>query len=151
MKKITLLVLSLLLALLLFGCENQTDNPSETESPETTGEKLVETTAPDITDDNSAETTGKFESETPKAETETKPSETEPPIVKPIEPKPGFLPFSSEPKNFLFCSGAGGWSTGLKLNADGTFSGEYHDSNMGETGDGYPNGTMYECTFSGKF
>ena len=49
-----------------------------------------------------------------------------------------------------FCSGAGGWSTELQILADGSFSGTYHDSEMGETGDGYPDGTMYGCFFSGQ-
>ena len=53
--------------------------------------------------------------------------------------------------NMEFTSGAGGWSTEIKLNKDGSFKGTYHDSEMGDTGDGYPNGSMYYCTFSGKF
>ena len=52
---------------------------------------------------------------------------------------------------FGFSSGAGAWGTFLDLNDDGTFSGEFHDSNMGETGEGYPYGTVYVCDFSGKF
>lgn len=52
---------------------------------------------------------------------------------------------------FYFSAGAGGWETDLTINPDGTFEGYYSDSNMGETGDDYPNGTRYECTFSGKF
>ncbi len=53
--------------------------------------------------------------------------------------------------NFEFSSGAGAWSTELKIEADGSFSGSYHDSDMGTTGDGYPNGTVYLCDFTGKF
>lgn len=52
--------------------------------------------------------------------------------------------------DWTFSSGVGGWSTDLQMQADGTFSGEYHDSEMGETGDGYPNGTIYFCAFHGK-
>lgn len=52
---------------------------------------------------------------------------------------------------FLFSSGAGAWGTELYLHDDGTFEGEYHDSDMGDTGEGYPNGTVYLCHFSGKF
>ncbi len=61
------------------------------------------------------------------------------------------LPLPSDGYEFTFSSGAGGWSTVLYLNSDGTFSGEYHDSEMGSTGPEYPNGTMYICTFSGYF
>ena len=52
---------------------------------------------------------------------------------------------------FEFSSGAGGWATELYVNPDGTFSGNYHDSEMGATGPGYENGTIYECSFTGKF
>lgn len=55
------------------------------------------------------------------------------------------------PMDLLFASGAGAWGTTLTLNPDGTFEGQYHDSNMGENGDGYPNGTVYYCNFSGRF
>lgn len=53
--------------------------------------------------------------------------------------------------DFEYSSGAGGWKTELKVNADGSFSGSYFDSEMGETGDDYPNGVMYSCDFEGKF
>ena len=33
---------------------------------------------------------------------------------------------------WTFSSGAGGWSTDMRILPDGTFSGEYHDSEMGE-------------------
>ena len=50
-----------------------------------------------------------------------------------------------------FSSGIGAWSTELSLKKNGKFSGYYHDSNLGETGDGYPDGTVYYCKFSGRF
>lgn len=53
--------------------------------------------------------------------------------------------------DFIFASGAGAWSTSLHIDTDGSFSGEYHDSDMGDFGDGYPNGTMYLCVFYGQF
>lgn len=52
---------------------------------------------------------------------------------------------------FIFCSGAGGWETSMTINEDGTFSGSFHDSDMGDTGEGYPNGIVYFCEFSGQF
>lgn len=55
------------------------------------------------------------------------------------------------PMSFYFSSGAGGWGTELYLNEDGTFDGYFHDSEMGEIGEDYPNGTVYTCEFSGKF
>ena len=55
------------------------------------------------------------------------------------------------PIDLEFASGVGAWSTDLTLEQDGSFSGVYHDSDMGDSGDDYPDGTMYLCNFSGKF
>jgi hypothetical protein len=52
---------------------------------------------------------------------------------------------------FYFSSGAGAWSTAVEIMKDGTFNGYFYDRNMGEKGTDYPNGTMYECSFKGKF
>ena len=52
---------------------------------------------------------------------------------------------------FYFSSGAGAWYTAMDIHADGTFDGHYQDADMGDTGEGYPNGTLYYCDFSGKF
>lgn len=54
-------------------------------------------------------------------------------------------------REFYFSSGVGGWATTFTVNADGSFQGEYHDSEMGATGEGYPNGMMYQCLFKGQF
>ena len=56
----------------------------------------------------------------------------------------------SLPIDLEFSSGAGAWGTGLTLAADGSFSGEYHDSDMGDSGDDYPDGTVYLCNFPGS-
>lgn len=61
------------------------------------------------------------------------------------------LPIGEEGMKLYFSSGAGGWGTELTLYADGSFSGEYHDSDMGAVGDDYPNGTLYRSSFSGSF
>lgn len=59
--------------------------------------------------------------------------------------------FAIMPDFFYFSSGAGGWSTDITISEDGSFDGSYYDSDMGDTGEGYPNGTMYVCDFTGKF
>ena len=59
--------------------------------------------------------------------------------------------FENMPSNFEFASGAGAWSTELTLNGDGSFTGYYHDSDMGDSNDAYPDGTVYICNFTGKF
>lgn len=67
-------------------------------------------------------------------------------LTTPDKPTLSFLPLK-----FTFSSGAGGWQTTLTLNPDGTFTGEYGDSEMGARDTDYPNGTQYICEFSGKF
>ena len=52
---------------------------------------------------------------------------------------------------FSFSSGAGAWSTSLFINSDGSFEGLYNDSDMGDSGEGYPGGTRYSCSFKGRF
>ena len=52
---------------------------------------------------------------------------------------------------FGFYSGVGAWETTLKVAPDGSFKGQFNDANMGEDGEGYKNGTIYECAFTGKF
>ena len=51
---------------------------------------------------------------------------------------------------FRFSSGAGGWATMLVIHADGSFSGEYSDGNLGMEGEGY-HATMSQCEFNGRF
>lgn len=57
----------------------------------------------------------------------------------------------SQPVTLYFSSGAGAWATELNLGTDGTFEGNYHDSEMGSFAPEYPNGTVYYCNFSGQF
>ena len=52
---------------------------------------------------------------------------------------------------FGFMSGVGAWETTMTVKPDGSFSGEFHDMNMGESGEGYENGTVYDCEFKGRF
>ena len=52
---------------------------------------------------------------------------------------------------FSFSSGVGAWETMLGIMPDGTFSGTFHDADMGDNGAGYPNGTIHSSTFTGKF
>jgi hypothetical protein len=53
--------------------------------------------------------------------------------------------------SFEFCSGAGAWATDFTIADDGSFSGLYHDSDMGDIGEGYEHGTLYYSAFSGHF
>ncbi len=53
---------------------------------------------------------------------------------------------------FEFSSGAGAWSTDFFIYPDGSFYGQYNDSDMGDIGEGYEEcGTRYVAVFSGHF
>ncbi|GHU80973.1 hypothetical protein FACS1894191_7310 [Clostridia bacterium] len=54
------------------------------------------------------------------------------------------------PERFMFVGGIGAWGTGVSIKSDGTFSGDFHDANMGSAGEGYL-GVVHECRFSGRF
>ncbi len=58
--------------------------------------------------------------------------------------------FSQIPSRYVFASGAGAWGTELTVYPDGSFEGEYSDSDMGSSGDGY-DATHYSSVFTGRF
>lgn len=53
-------------------------------------------------------------------------------------------------RDFWFTSGAGGWRTVMTVNEDGTFSGKFSDSDMGDVGADYPKGSMKISEFTGR-
>lgn len=60
--------------------------------------------------------------------------------------------FGTLPRTYMFCSGAGGWSTELTLEPDGCFTGLFLDADMGVSDpEKFPGGTRYICRFHGKF
>lgn len=59
--------------------------------------------------------------------------------------------FSQMPDTFYFMSGVGGWRTELYLQADGSFTGRFEDSEAAWDPVLYPRGTSYICEFSGSF
>ena len=54
------------------------------------------------------------------------------------------------PMNMIFSSGAGGWRTQITLKDDGTFVGDYYDSELGSSGPDFEY-TVYICEFYGKY
>ena len=54
-------------------------------------------------------------------------------------------------RSYSFSRGAGGWGDDFEIEEDGSFHGYFHDSEMGETGDDYPNGCFYYCEYEGHF
>ena len=113
------------------------------------GEIKKNTSAAESTEAEKAET--KEEKETEEA-AETAPSETVSSEASSSEEGETHALFESmDGIIFGFMSGVGAWETTLEVAADGTFTGQFYDSNMGEDGEGYPNGTLYECSFTGSF
>ena len=87
-------------------------------------------------------------------ETENTEQESETEIVSSTETEQqehGFSFADVADREFFFSSGAGGWCTVLYIDEDGSFEGNFRDSDMGSTGEGYPNGTLYYCDFKGRF
>lgn len=71
------------------------------------------------------------------------------------EPSPTYfdnseLSFLDLPHSFVFHSGEGWFQTELHIYPDGSFTGFYFNSKA-ETGPDYPTGTLYTCTFMGRF
>ena len=60
------------------------------------------------------------------------------------------LPFDGK-INLLYASGAGAWGDYITLSADGSYTRNFHDVNMGEIGEANPNGTVYFDNETGKF
>ena len=120
--KFSCLLLSLIMALVFTAC--QTGDVVETGRPSSVGHEEVSSTPEKPT-----------ASEESKEESEIIVSDDK--IAYPLE--------------MYYSSGVGAWYTKLVLHADGSFEGDYHDSDMGEIGEGYPGGTVYYCEFKGRF
>ncbi len=60
------------------------------------------------------------------------------------------LPFLDR-VDLIYSSGMGAWQTSLTLQSYGHFEGFFMNSDMGDIGDAYPNGTVYLCDFNGCF
>lgn len=144
-------------ALLFGGCQNQVKEPSNVniESNQNVDDKITENDSTEI-DSTGINSTGIDSTELDSDNTDI-PSKTD--AAKDITPatsedsnKKSTELFADMSKyQFVFASGVGAWQTMLTINEDGTFEGEYHDSDMGTVGEGYPNGVVYSSTFKGKF
>lgn len=129
--------LSLLMAgMLLMGCQRTTSGTENTNTA-SNGGTHTETDA-DVDADMETEAQGKnTDEETPDGASDETAVKTD------------FSYADLSETEFLFASGAGAWGTTLTIDADGSFQGLYTDSDN-DTGEGYPNGTMYYCKFSGQ-
>lgn len=166
MKKLLCIFLALILVFPLQACKKEDSTPAPSESSpestasttvpkETAAETVPESTAT-FTEETTAETTAESTAKLPEetvAETTTAAEDAVPEITCSAEriDRDGFSFEDLNCTAFEFSSGAGAWRTVLRIHRDGFFSGEYHDSNMGETGEGYPRGSVYCSSFTGRF
>ncbi len=125
MKKILSVVLCLGLMLALYGCGSGSSSSD-------TGSSAPGTTEGTPDSSNTASATGSDTSSEGNKESET-------------------LPLPAESLELTFASGAGAWRSIITIKTDGSFTGYYLDSEAGTIGEGYPNGSAYTSTFSGKF
>ena len=151
---VTLLVTSLGLA----GCQQEKKSESKTSTStkvikkKSTKDKKKKTK----TSSSTTESTTKKTSTTKEQTTQSKTTTSQAPQAEKTTTtaKPAAQPTILDTlvgKNFVFSSGTGGWSTTLSIRPNSTFSGVYHDSDMGVTGPGYPGGTVSYSKFSGQF
>lgn len=151
---VTLLVTSLGLA----GCQQEKKSESKT----TTSTKVIKKKSTKDKKKKTKTASSKTESTTKQAST-TKEKTTQSKTTTSQAPQTEKTTTTAKPaaqptildtlvgKNFVFLSGSGGWGSSLSIGANGTFSGVYHDSDMGSTGPGYPGGTISESKVSGQF
>ena len=137
MKKLLSLVLVICMCLCVSACGNK-DNSTDSKTPETNTKQ--DTTEPSAKEKKSTDSIDADGSTDKPVKIEELPAD---------EHTTSF--FKKLPQEMYFSSGAGGWATVLAINPNGTFYGEYHDSEMGVTGDDFPNGTYYRCSFTGQF
>lgn len=136
MKRKLVLILTITTFIFLSGCKETND--SKTQEPE------IDTSEEERQPEEEQDAVQKAEQQ----------GEGQPDTQQPESQETGEKTFGFENLSdqlFEFCSGAGGWSTELMINSDGTFEGNHHDSDMGDVGEEYPNGTLYYCSFTGKF
>ena len=155
---VTLLVTSLGLA----GCQQT----KKTESKTTTSSKVIKKKSTSQSKDkkkktktssSTTESTTKKTIETKEKTTQSKTTTSQTPQAEKTKTSTPAQP-AAQPtildtlvgKNFVFSSGSGGW--GARFLSDlMAFSGNYHNSDMGSTGPGYPGGTISESKVSGQF
>lgn len=86
----------------------------------------------------------------PSAELESVPETEAPTLPEVTEAEEPFTFGELKDQEFLFASGAGSWGTWMTVNPDGSFQGNLYDHDN-ETGEGYPDGIVRWCDFTGRF
>ena len=155
---VTLLVTSLGLA----GCQQEKKTESKTststkvikkKSTSQSKDKKKKTKTASSTTESTTKKTTKTKEKTTQSKTTTSQTPQAEKTTTSTPAKPAAQPTILDTlvgKNFVFSSGSGGW--GARFLSDlMAFSGNYHNSDMGSTGPGYPGGTISESKLSGQF
>lgn len=79
----------------------------------------------------------------------TAPAEEE--TQEPTEPDYEAQLYADFTSPFVYATGVGGWGESFTVNSDGTFTGEYHDSDKGSFAPEYMMGIVYKSEYSGSF
>lgn len=157
MKKKMLCATMLLLGSMLIGCGNADTQKvpgqaaSEVSQEEANaGMEEADKAASEVSTENTTQKGMEAETEND-TQTETGDTAEEAPAEQENAVSEGFSFADASNREFYFSSGAGGWYTVVYIHEDGSFDGHYQDSDLGSTGEGYPNGTIYYSDFSGTF
>ncbi len=155
-KKFVAFAMAGTIAMSLYGCGKQeTGNAAADVETEVEANDVAADTKPDTEVSRTQDTERDAEDRTQDTERDAEDSQMQDTKQESqTQDRNGETEFSfTELTNYQFCfsSGAGGWATMLNIRADGSFFGEYYDSDMGSAGEGYPNGTMYQSDFTGTF
>lgn len=145
MKKIVLISM---LGLMLFGCGQAQQNIKE----DIQTEQIEQSDADNQEDIVNEENKEELDEKSNQKETDTESNQNQDKDEEQKETKNIDFTFADVSNiEFDFSSGVGGWCTFLEILKDGSFYGVYYDSDLGYTGEGYPGGTIFYCSFTGQF
>ena len=132
-KRTWTIIISILLTTVMMGCTAEKPVNGEPEK-----DIIIEESKDEVVEEDKDE-----EIEQQEAEDEEKEEEKEEETSK--QDKIAY------PLKLWYSSGAGAWGSSITIYEDGRFFGSYSDSDMGDIGEEYPNGTCYISNFRGKF
>lgn len=138
-KRIVLMAVTALLATAVTGCASENTEGIVTISAEDMGTEQLQddATGKTVEMEENSKGTGDQQEETQDISTEAEAA--------------AFTFADLSRLQFEFSSGAGAWSENFTIEKDGYFTGNFHDSDMGDTGEGYENGTFYSSSYTGHF
>lgn len=140
-RKIYLMVLAALSVCVISACNNNSGNSEENINTELLSQEVSQDTENSMEDSIESE----VESE---ANTEINENSEEEVSYEIIDS----LTFETLSQySYYFSSGVGGWGEEFIIERDGFFKGKFYDSDMGDSGEEYPDGTHYNSNYSGYF